>query len=87
MRQPVSVEPSLQITVQAARIFGVKLGPERAERKFEVLYLDERVRVVQFLPSDSQQRSEPVLFVLRRLDYVTQVSQLICNSSSSSRKL
>lgn len=74
----------MQITVEAAKIFGVKLGPERAERNFEVLYLDERVRIVQFLPSDSQQSSEPVLFVLRRLDSVTQVSQLICSSSSSS---
>ena len=75
-------ELSLQITVEAAKIFGVKLGPERAERNFEVLYLDERVRIVQFLPNNPEQSSEPVLFVLRRLDSVTQVSHLIRNSSS-----
>ena len=75
-------EMSLQITVEAAKIFGVKLGPERAERKFEVLYLDERVRIVQFLPNDPEQSSEPVLFVLRRLDSATKVRLLICNSSS-----
>ena len=68
---------SLQITVEAAKVFGMKLGPERAERKFEVLYLDERVRIVRFLPNDPEQSSEPVLFVLRRLDYATKVRQLI----------
>lgn len=73
----------LQITVAAAQILGVQLGPERAERTFEVLYLDERVRIVQFLPHDPEKSSEPVLFVLRRLGSTTQVSQLLCNSRAA----
>ena len=61
---------SWQITLQPAKLYGLKLGPESTERTFEVLYLDERVRVVKFLPDESSQNSEPVLFVLRRLSKV-----------------
>ena len=69
-------ELSLQITLEPARIYGIKLGPESTERTFEVLYLDERVRVVQFLPSKSGKSSEPVLFVLRRLGSVHTPTQV-----------
>lgn len=68
--------PSLQITIEPAKIYGLKLGSESTERMFEVLYLDERVRVVQFLPSNLSKSSEPVLFVLRRLGKVHSITQV-----------
>ena len=40
---------------------------EPVRRQFEVLYLDERVRVVNFLPDEDEDR-EPSLFVFERLD-------------------
>lgn len=75
---------SMQITLEPARIYGIKLGPESTERTFEVLYLDERVRVVQFLPSSPAKGSEPVLFVLRRLGAVHAPKQVIkrCQAST-----
>lgn len=73
-KQPAVIQPltgnTYKITLEPARIYGIKLGPESTERTFEVLYLDERVRVVQFLPSSPAKGSEPVLFVLRRLGAV-----------------
>ena len=63
--------------MEPAKLHGLRLGPESTERTFEVLYLDRRVRVVEFLPDKSAKSSEPVLFVLRRLSKVhanTQVS-------------
>ncbi|DBA81650.1 TPA: hypothetical protein ACH3X1_007403 [Trebouxia sp. C0004] len=62
-----------KLTLQPAKIFGVQLGPSKSiERVFDVLYLDEKVRVVEFLPDQSpnSNSSEPVLFVLRRLSNV-----------------
>ena len=38
---------------------------ESITRRFEVLFLDERVRVVQFLPEEEDR--EPVLFVFERV--------------------
>lgn len=74
---------SLQITLEPARIYGIKLGPESTERTFEVFYLDERVRIVQFLPSSPGKSSEPVLFVLRRLGAVHAPKQVIKQSQAS----
>ncbi|KAA6417469.1 MAG: hypothetical protein FRX49_12548 [Trebouxia sp. A1-2] len=62
-----------KLTLQPAKIFGIQLGPSKSiERVFDVLYLDEKVRVVEFLPDQSpnSNSSEPVLFVLRRLSDV-----------------
>lgn len=62
-----------QLTLQPAKIFGIQLGPSKSvERVFDVLYLDEKVRVVEFLPDQSPNSNtpEPVLFVLRRLSDV-----------------
>lgn len=62
-----------KLTLQPAKIFGIQLGPSKSiERVFDVLYLDEKVRVVEFLPDQSpnSNSSEPVLFVLRRLSNV-----------------
>lgn len=73
----------MQITVEPATIYGIKLGPESAERTFEVLYLDERVRIVQFLPSDLAQSSDPVLFVLRRLSAVHSTIQVFKHMQAS----
>lgn len=44
---------------------GVSQQSEAVQRKFEVLYLDERVRVVRFLP-ETDSESEPQLFVFER---------------------
>jgi len=63
----------MQLILQPAKIFGIQLGPSKSiERVFDVLYLDEKVRVVEFLPDQSpnSNSSEPVLFVLRRLSNV-----------------
>ncbi|KAL0051506.1 hypothetical protein WJX82_008830 [Trebouxia sp. C0006] len=62
-----------KLILQPAKIFGIQLGPSKSiERVFDVLYLDEKVRVVEFLPDQSpnSNSSEPVLFVLRRLSNV-----------------
>ena len=44
---------------------GLSQQSEAVQRKFEVLYLDERVRVVRFLP-DADSDSQPQLFVFER---------------------
>ncbi len=78
MRMPISMYIVLfhmQLILQPAKIFGIQLGPSKSiERVFDVLYLDEKVRVVEFLPDQSpnSNSSEPVLFVLRRLSNVQQ---------------
>ena len=38
---------------------------EEVRRRFEVLYLDERVRVAQFLSEDEE---EPVYFIFKRVE-------------------
>ena len=76
LHTPISVYIVLfhmQLILQPAKIFGIQLGPSKSiERVFDVLYLDEKVRVVEFLPDQSpnSNSSEPVLFVLRRLSNV-----------------
>ena len=75
LRTPISAIAlcHVQLTLQPAKIFGIQLGPSKSiERVFDVLYLDEKVRVVEFLPDQSpnSNSSEPVLFVLRRLSNV-----------------
>ena len=84
---------NVQLTLQPAKIYGVQIGPSRRiERLFNVLYLDEKVRVVEFLPNESPDSNStvPVLFVMRRLSKVprhqadTQVSFYF--SSSGNRR-
>lgn len=45
---------------------GLSQQSEAVQRLFEVLYLDERVRVVRFLP-DRDSISQPQLFVFERI--------------------
>lgn len=62
-----------KLILQPAKIFGIQLGPSRSiERIFDVLYLDETVRVVEFLPNESpgSNSTDSVLFVMRRLSEV-----------------
>lgn len=63
----------VQLILQPAKIFGIQIGPSRnIERIFDVLYLDETVRVVEFLPNESpnSNSTDSVLFVMRRLSDV-----------------
>ena len=67
----------MQLTLQPAKIYGIQLGPSREiERLFDVLYLDDKVRVVEFLPDGSpdSNSTQPVLFVMRRLSEVQHAS-------------
>ena len=67
----------MQLTLQPAKIYGIQLGPSREiERLFDVLYLDDKVRVVEFLPDQSpdSNSTDPVLFVMRRLSQVQHAS-------------
>jgi hypothetical protein len=91
LRTPISVCIVLfhmQLILQPAKIFGIQLGPSKSiERVFDVLYLDEKVRVVEFLPDQSpnSNSSEPVLFVLRRLSDVQhpQSGRQVCWTSGN----
>ena len=71
---PTDIAPHLvQLILQPAKIFGIQIGPSRSiERIFDVLYLDETVRVVEFLPNESpdSNSTDSVLFVMRRLSRV-----------------
>ncbi|CAL8467633.1 g7171 [Coccomyxa elongata] len=61
-RYVVDLEPA---ALKVAGNAGLSQQSEAVQRKFEVLYLDERVRVVRFLP-EADSESEPQLFVFER---------------------
>lgn len=58
----VDLEPA---ALKVAGNAGLSQQSEAVQRTFEVLYLDERVRVVRFLP-DADSGSQPQLFVFQR---------------------
>ena len=58
----VDLEPA---ALKEAGNAGLRQQSEAVERTFEVLYLDERVRIVPFLP-DADSGSQPQLFVFQR---------------------
>ncbi len=60
--EQVDLEPA---ALKVAGNAGVTNQGEAVQRMFEVLYLDERVRVVRFLP-DADSGSQPQLFVFQR---------------------
>ena len=67
----------MQLILQPAKLFGIQVGRSRdVERLFNVLYLDEAVRVVEFVPDKASKGSsnETVLFVLRRLNRLSHKS-------------
>ena len=60
----------MQLVLQPAKLFGIQLGRSRGiERFFNMVYLDEAVRVVEFVPDKTSKGSsdQTTLFVLRRL--------------------
>lgn len=62
---------SFKLILKPSKIFGIQVGPDRRiERFFNVLYLDEKVRVVKFVPDQSKGQRNTVLFVLKRLSAV-----------------
>ena len=55
--------PTIKFGNGAEKVQGAKTYP--SQRSFEVLYLDEELKIIRYLPEDKD--TDPVLFVQRRV--------------------
>ena len=55
--------PTIKFGSGAEKVQGAKSYP--TQRSFEVLYLDEQLKIIRYLPEDK--KTDPVLFVQRRV--------------------